>query len=68
VQKTLKIVDYVYFMSDGAIVAHGTPEEIRNSNAPFVHQFVWGEIDGPLPFHLPGASYARDLALETARA
>jgi len=68
VQETLKIVDYVYFMADGAIVAQGTPDEIRKSDAPFVHQFVWGEIDGPMPFHMPGAPYARDLALETARA
>jgi len=68
VQETLKIVDYVYFMADGAVVAQGTPDEIRDSKAPFVHQFVWGEIDGPLPFHMPGGSYARDLALETARA
>ena len=45
VQETLKIVDYVYFMADGAIVAQGTPNEIRESKAPFVHQFVWGEID-----------------------
>lgn len=67
VQETLKIVDYVYFMADGAIVAQGTPDEIRNSDKPFVHQFVWGEIDGPLPFHMPGANYAHDLALEAHR-
>jgi len=67
VQETLKIVDYVYFMADGAVVAQGTPDEIRESKAPFVHQFVWGEIDGPLPFHMPGGSYAKDLALEAAR-
>ena len=29
VQESLKIVDYVYFMSDGKIVAQGTPEEMR---------------------------------------
>jgi phospholipid/cholesterol/gamma-HCH transport system ATP-binding protein len=66
VQESLKIVDYVYFMADGIVVAQGTPEEIRNSTAPFVHQFVWGEIDGPMPFHYPGAPYAADLDLETA--
>jgi phospholipid/cholesterol/gamma-HCH transport system ATP-binding protein len=66
VQETLKIVDYVYFVMDGAIVAHGTPDEIRKSDAPFVHQFVWGEMDGPLPFHMPGAPYAKDLGLEPA--
>jgi phospholipid/cholesterol/gamma-HCH transport system ATP-binding protein len=29
-----------------------------------VHQFVWGEMDGPMPFHYPGAPYAADLDLE----
>ena len=53
VQETLKIVDHVVFVADGRIVAQGTPEEIRASTAPFVHQFVWGETDGPVPFHYP---------------
>jgi len=66
VQESLKLVDYVYFMADGVVVAQGTPDEIRNSTAPFVHQFVWGEIDGPMPFHYPGAPYAADLELEGA--
>jgi phospholipid/cholesterol/gamma-HCH transport system ATP-binding protein len=68
VQETLKIVDYVYFMSDGAVVTAGTPDDIRGSDAPFVHQFVWGEMDGPLPFHYPGTEYAADLELGRARA
>ena len=68
VQETLRIVDYVYFMSDGVVVAQGTPDEIRATATPFVHQFVWGEMDGPMPFHYPGGSYARDLALEAGHA
>jgi len=68
VQESLKIVDYVYFMADGVVVAQGTPEEIRNSRAPFVHQFVWGEMDGPMPFHYPGAPYRADLELGVAGA
>jgi phospholipid/cholesterol/gamma-HCH transport system ATP-binding protein len=68
VQETLRIVDYVYFMSDGVVVAQGTPDEIRATETPFVHQFVWGEMDGPMPFHYPGGSYGRDLALEPAHA
>jgi phospholipid/cholesterol/gamma-HCH transport system ATP-binding protein len=68
VQESLKIVDYVYFMSEGKVVTHGTPEDIRKSGAPFVHQFVWGEMDGPVPFHYPGAAYAKDLELEPAHA
>ena len=64
VQESLSIVDYVYFIADGVIAAHGTPAEVRDSVAPFVHQFVHGEIDGPVPFHYPAQSYARDLNLE----
>lgn len=62
VQESLKIVDYVYFIADGVIKAEGTPAEIIASDKPFVHQFVHGEMDGPIPFHYPGAaSYAQDL-------
>lgn len=62
VQESLKIVDYVYFIADGVIVAEGTPDEIRASDKPFVHQFVHGEIDGPIPFQHAGMrSYAQDL-------
>ncbi len=62
VQESLKIVDYVYFIADGVIVAEGTPDEIRASDKPFVHQFVHGEADGPIPFHYHAStSYAQDL-------
>ena len=64
VQESLKIVDYVYFVSEGVIVAHGTPKEMRESAAPFVKQFVHGEDDGPVPFHYPTVPYEKDLGLE----
>ncbi len=63
IQESLKIVDYVYFMSNGVIEAEGTPEEIRASSKEFVHQFVHGEMDGPVPFHYPGGDYRQDLNL-----
>jgi len=63
VQESLKIVDYIYFIADGVIVAEGTPDEIRASDMPFVHQFVHGEMDGPVPFHYPGGSYNQDLGV-----
>ena len=68
VQESLQIVDYVYFVSEGVIVAHGTPDEIRSSKKPFVHQFIHGEIDGPVPFHYPAPAYLEDLNLESSRA
>ncbi len=55
VSESLEIVDYVYFVSEGRIVAQGTPDEIRASRDPFVHQFVHAEADGPVPFHYPVA-------------
>ena len=61
VQESLKIVDYVYFVSEGKIVAEGTAEEIKHSKAPYVHQFVWGEADGPVPFHYPSPPYGSEL-------
>jgi phospholipid/cholesterol/gamma-HCH transport system ATP-binding protein len=68
VQESLKIVDYVYFVSAGVIVAEGTADEIRASGLPYVHQFVHGEADGPVPFHYPAAPYAEDLQLGELRA
>ena len=68
IQESLKIVDYVYFMASGVIVAEGTPDEIRASDKDFVHQFVHGEMDGPVPFHYPGGEYRQDLNLPAANA
>jgi phospholipid/cholesterol/gamma-HCH transport system ATP-binding protein len=66
VQESLKIVDYVYFVSDGVIEAEGTPADLRASNVPYVHQFIHGEADGPVPFHYPSRSWAEDLGLAHA--
>lgn len=63
VHESLKIVDYVYFVSEGVIVAQGTPAKIKASDLPYVHQFVHGEEEGPVPFHYPAPSYAADLEL-----
>ncbi len=63
VQESLKIVDYVYFISEGVVEAEGTPAEIKASGLPFVHQFVHGEPDGPVPFHYPAKPYAQDVGL-----
>ena len=61
VSESLEIVDYVYFVSEGRIVAQGSPDEIRASDDPFVHQFVHAEADGPVPFHYPAKPIAEDL-------
>ena len=63
VQEALDIVEYVYYLSDGRIVAHGTPDELRASTDPLVRQFVYGEPDGPVPFQDPSRDFAQDLRL-----
>ena len=67
IQESLKIVDYVYFVSEGRIVAEGTPDDIRHSAEPYVHQFVWGEADGPVSFHYPAPAYGEQIYREAPR-
>jgi len=61
VEECFGIVDYVYFVSAGRIVAQGKPQEMRRSGEAFVKQFVRGEPDGPIPFHYPAPGYEADL-------
>ena len=63
VQEALDVVDYVYFMAAGKVIAQGTPDEIRASSEPFVNQFVNGKLEGPVPFHYPASQYDADLEL-----
>jgi phospholipid/cholesterol/gamma-HCH transport system ATP-binding protein len=64
VHESFAIADYVYFLSNGKIVAEGTPEALLVSTDPYVKQFVHAEPDGPVPFHYPGKSLAEDFDLE----
>lgn len=63
VQEALRVVDYVYFMAAGRVIAQGRPDEIRRSDEPFVRQFVNGSSEGPVPFHYPAPGYDVDLEL-----
>jgi len=62
IYESLKIVDYIYFVSEGRIIAQGTPETVRASTDPFVRQFVDGAPDGPVPFHYPAKALEREFA------
>jgi len=63
VVESLKIADYVYFISDGVVAAQGTVEDVKASRDPFVRQFVDCLPDGPVPFHYPARPIAADLRL-----
>ena len=47
----------------GRLVAEGTPQQVRDSDEPFVHQFIHGENDGPVRFHYGAPPYRDDLGL-----
>ncbi|MDP3842483.1 MAG: ABC transporter ATP-binding protein [Oxalobacteraceae bacterium] len=64
VHESFAIADYIYFLSQGKIVAEGTPAALQASTDPFVKQFINAEADGPVPFHYPGRTLAADLGLE----
>jgi phospholipid/cholesterol/gamma-HCH transport system ATP-binding protein len=57
VYESMKIVDYMYFVSAGRIVAQGTPAEMQGTADAFVRQFLDGAADGPVPFHYPAPAY-----------
>lgn len=65
VQESLLMVDYIYFLNGGKVVAEGTPDDIRASRDPFVHQFVHAEADGPVAFDYPAPSAAEDFLERT---
>lgn len=59
-----EVADCTYLISDGQVVARGTPEELRRNRSEWVRQFMDGLAEGPVPFHLPGTDYARALLEE----
>jgi phospholipid/cholesterol/gamma-HCH transport system ATP-binding protein len=61
VEETANIADYIYILSEGKIVGHGTPEQIKNSNSEWVQQFMQGYSDGPVHFHYPAVDYQNEL-------
>jgi phospholipid/cholesterol/gamma-HCH transport system ATP-binding protein len=68
VDEAFSIVDYVYMVSEGIVIAEGTPDELRKSTLPFVHQFVHGDVDGPVPFHYAAPDFQSELLRGSGRA
>ncbi|MGB4947479.1 MAG: ATP-binding cassette domain-containing protein [Candidatus Competibacter denitrificans] len=63
VKETASIADYIYLISDGSVVDHGTPQVLEHSRSGWVEQFLHALPDGPMSFHYPAPTYAHDLAL-----
>ena len=59
-EETFRIADKVIILANGGIAAQGTPDEVRHSTDPLVHQFVNALAEGPVKFHYPGVDVATD--------
>ena len=68
VHESLKVVDYVYILADGVVLAEGVTSDIHASNDPFVRQFMNALPDGPMAFHYPSNKpYATDLGFDAVQ-
>lgn len=67
VEETFAIADRIVFIANGSVVAQGTPDEIRASTDPLVHQFFTASPDGPVEFHYPAVSVAEDFGAGARR-
>ena len=61
VPETASIADYIYLLSDGKVVAQGSPEELQRSDSEWAQQFLQALPDGPVPFHYPAPDFREDL-------
>ena len=57
---TFALADHVVVLGPGTIAAQGSPDEVRHSQDPLVHQFVHALPTGPVPFHYPAPDVAQD--------
>lgn len=58
VNEVLSIADFACVLSEGKIVAQGTPQDLLNSDSEYVRQFLQGLPDGPVPLHYPVKPWA----------
>jgi phospholipid/cholesterol/gamma-HCH transport system ATP-binding protein len=61
IEETKRIADYIYLLSEGKVVAHGSPDSLDNSDSDWAQQFLKGKPDGPVPFHYPATDYQQEL-------
>jgi phospholipid/cholesterol/gamma-HCH transport system ATP-binding protein len=61
VREISQIANMSYILSDGQVVASGTPRELHEHPSPIVHQFMEGLADGPVSFHYPAPDLREQL-------
>lgn len=61
VEEVNAVSDQSYLISNGRVIAYGTPSELEHNKSAWVRQFMRGLADGPVPFHYPAPDYAQQL-------
>jgi phospholipid/cholesterol/gamma-HCH transport system ATP-binding protein len=61
VDEISSIADRTYLLSNGRVVASGSPEDLQDNCSAVVMQFMNGMADGPVPFHYPAPDYSQQL-------
>ena len=61
VQEISTVADVVFLLSEGKVVAQGTPQQLQSYPSEIVRQFIGGLADGPVPFHFPAPDYFGEL-------
>ncbi|HEY1774426.1 MAG TPA: ATP-binding cassette domain-containing protein [Gammaproteobacteria bacterium] len=67
VEEVSSVSDHSYLISEGKVVAYGTPQELEQNKSAWVRQFMKGLADGPVPFHYPASDLATQLLGGKAR-
>ena len=67
-EETFRIADQVIILANGVVAAQGTPDEVRHSTDPLVHQFVNALSEGPVKFHYPGVDVGTDFGTSAGTA
>jgi len=61
VDEVSSVADESFLISEGKVVAYGTPKELEQNKSAWVRQFMKGLADGPVPFHYPAVDLATQL-------
>jgi phospholipid/cholesterol/gamma-HCH transport system ATP-binding protein len=61
VKETAAISDWIYVISGGKVLEHGSPKQLAASESPSVRQFMQGLPDGPVSFHYDATPFMDDL-------
>jgi phospholipid/cholesterol/gamma-HCH transport system ATP-binding protein len=67
-EQSFALADKIILLSNGKIVAQGSPTEIRSNPDPMVQQYVNALPDGPVRFHYPAEPIDIDLGISTVQA